>query len=540
MISTSEDVPQNNGDSCQFARHNPQIRGHHHFIPQHNLSGSPHFTEFMPYLPTMQQLPPIMFHTSHLDKHHGLLSEPNNYNDEQDDIEIVIHMDHTDTLFGKSKIFPNSKNSFEANDSPEVGLQRQLEYYFSRQNLANDAFLLSNMDQDLYVSIAVIAQFKRVREWTTDLNAITETLRRSSKVIVDETGTKVKPNLSLERTTVILRDVPESTEEEINHMLSDLDLPPIKNIRHDMEMWYITFESEEEALKMLYDIRGKSFKGKPLAARMKSEPTLGNIQARWLLETKKRKNEKVHALLTAHKTFDVSQTERFQTPIINSYNGDSKQAWHVKQKNLPRRNIHHNYSNRQMGSRTNQKQHWRSKISETNKSLVPENRQDVNDLNSHINRLRIEKHKQVYGNHSNELAENTVARSKRRGGLPHKGLKETRPVVSVDKKAAENEASISSFAQKVKQTRCKDKQEGSGRESFPPLPSKGSDSEMAKAHNMGIQGQHKIDAVGKNGKSDESIGEGRSKEVVEHDLQHHHNPSPGPLITSSYADMLKR
>ncbi|KAI8097418.1 uncharacterized protein BX664DRAFT_356665 [Halteromyces radiatus] len=160
-------------------------------------------------------------------------------------------------------------------------LQRQLEYYFSRQNLANDSYLVSQMNPDLYVPIATIAKFRRVLDITTDMDLIVSTLRRSPVVIVNETGTMVKPNISVQRTTVILRDVADTNETEIKQFLQELGTPPIKSIKNEYaNMWYITFESEDHALKMLYDCRGKSFKGQPVAARMKSEPVVGSIQAR--------------------------------------------------------------------------------------------------------------------------------------------------------------------------------------------------------------------------------------------------------------------
>jgi hypothetical protein len=39
-------------------------------------------------------------------------------------------------------------------------------------------------------------------------------------------------------------------------------------------MWYITLESEDDAVKLLFNVRGKSYKGQQIAARMKSEPVL--------------------------------------------------------------------------------------------------------------------------------------------------------------------------------------------------------------------------------------------------------------------------
>lgn len=42
----------------------------------------------------------------------------------------------------------------------EEAVIKQIDYYFSRQNLANDAYLVSQMDSDMWVPIATIAGFK--------------------------------------------------------------------------------------------------------------------------------------------------------------------------------------------------------------------------------------------------------------------------------------------------------------------------------------------------------------------------------------------
>lgn len=131
------------------------------------------------------------------------------------------------------------------------------------------------MDSDLYVPISLVANFRRVREWTTNINVIVQALRDSPNVIVDESGTKVKPNISVQRNTVILRDVPECTQDEIIELLKELNSPPVQSIKQDIgNMWYFTFESEDDALKLLLGVRGKSFKDQAIAARMKSEPAL--------------------------------------------------------------------------------------------------------------------------------------------------------------------------------------------------------------------------------------------------------------------------
>ncbi len=53
----------------------------------------------------------------------------------------------------------------------------QLEYYFSRENLAHDSYLMSQMDSDQYVPIWTIANFNAIKKLTSDINLVTQVLR---------------------------------------------------------------------------------------------------------------------------------------------------------------------------------------------------------------------------------------------------------------------------------------------------------------------------------------------------------------------------
>jgi hypothetical protein len=86
------------------------------------------------------------------------------------------------------------------------------------------------MDSELYVPISVVASFNKVKAWNTDYDTIVRALKSIPSVIVDETNTKVKPNISTQRTTIILRDVDSSATKEViasdackSNMLSLLD-----------------------------------------------------------------------------------------------------------------------------------------------------------------------------------------------------------------------------------------------------------------------------------------------------------------------------
>ena len=49
-------------------------------------------------------------------------------------------------------------------------IKKQIEYYFSKENLGSDAFLMSQMDASMSVSIAVIMKVKLHRQ-TNDLTS---------------------------------------------------------------------------------------------------------------------------------------------------------------------------------------------------------------------------------------------------------------------------------------------------------------------------------------------------------------------------------
>ena len=91
-------------------------------------------------------------------------------------------------------------------------LTHQLEYYFSRENLAHDSYLMSQMDSDQFVPIGIIANFNQIKKLTNDIKLVTQVLRESPNVQVDVEGLKVRPNHT--RCTVILREIPDNTPQE--------------------------------------------------------------------------------------------------------------------------------------------------------------------------------------------------------------------------------------------------------------------------------------------------------------------------------------
>ena len=80
-----------------------------------------------------------------------------------------------------------------------------------------------------------------------------------------------------ERTTVIVRDVPDdATSEQITEVFSS-DLVVPKSVRPDIgNTWYVTFDSEALAVAALSASRDKTIAGAPIRGRLKSELSLPN------------------------------------------------------------------------------------------------------------------------------------------------------------------------------------------------------------------------------------------------------------------------
>ncbi|XP_074591152.1 la-related protein 1C-like [Curcuma longa] len=75
-------------------------------------------------------------------------------------------------------------------DHARVMLLKQIEYYFSNENLYKDVFLKKNMDDQGWVPISLIAGFNRVKQLTNDIHLIVDALRDST--LVEIQGEKVR------------------------------------------------------------------------------------------------------------------------------------------------------------------------------------------------------------------------------------------------------------------------------------------------------------------------------------------------------------
>ncbi|RDX84741.1 La-related protein 1A, partial [Mucuna pruriens] len=74
--------------------------------------------------------------------------------------------------------------------SLRTGIVKQIDYYFSDENLQNDHYLISLMDDQGWVPISTVAGFKRVKRMSTDIPFILDALQSSNTVEVQ--GDKIR------------------------------------------------------------------------------------------------------------------------------------------------------------------------------------------------------------------------------------------------------------------------------------------------------------------------------------------------------------
>jgi la-related protein 4 len=142
-------------------------------------------------------------------------------------------------------------------------LRHQIEYYFSKDNLATDKYLLSQMDGDHFVPISVLANFNQVKRLSSDVNLIIEAVKESNSLQLDPTNTKIRA-IPEKRCILILREIPKETPKEVMiYRLSLLLLYFPQSVFMlfkgegcpnfiscdfaENDCWYVTFCSEDEA-----------------------------------------------------------------------------------------------------------------------------------------------------------------------------------------------------------------------------------------------------------------------------------------------------
>ncbi len=176
-------------------------------------------------------------------------------------------------------------------------IRKQVEFYFSPSNLSMDKFLVSQMDPQMFVPLQVVANFKKVQFLTKvriilllltllvsshslflqDMAQIVASISGSTEVILDESGTRIRPNMTNKRHTLIIRDIPTSTPEaEVIAIFNQPGAPRVISVRSEVgNNWFCEFQDEESTMRALdWSRESGKFNGEPIKVRVKSESIL--------------------------------------------------------------------------------------------------------------------------------------------------------------------------------------------------------------------------------------------------------------------------
>lgn len=183
-------------------------------------------------------------------------------------------------------------------------IMHQLEFYFSRENLLHDKYLLSQMDNDQYVPISILVafnmmrkQFSRSPRFEQQQQSVDERVRfvaatvseyaaaQLTQLQLDPTQTKMRAQHK--RSVVIVREIDKDTPLEVITGL--FDKCQAKCVQCEFagnRSWYLTFRDELEAQIAVQHLKEEvqTFNGEALYARIKTLPmprvSLPNSQAK--------------------------------------------------------------------------------------------------------------------------------------------------------------------------------------------------------------------------------------------------------------------
>lgn len=155
-------------------------------------------------------------------------------------------------------------------------VRNQVEFYFSKENLQSDTYLMKLMDANMSAPLSAIMKFAKMKLLTEDEAIVRNALSTSTVVTLVDDRIKSLTKL-VQRSTIILREIPSDTKEEDVRAIFDFEgCKPIHSVRSDVgDTWFVVMESEEHAKDTMLDLKLKkrTFNGQYVKCRLKSEPS---------------------------------------------------------------------------------------------------------------------------------------------------------------------------------------------------------------------------------------------------------------------------
>ncbi len=192
--------------------------------------------------------------------------------------------DYSSSLSGESVQHEKTGEDEAAATAPQLSreelleaVRTRLEELFSLSSLKAGTFPAGNMNAQMCVPVDVVAQMSQIRVLTQDEDDIVEAAKGCSACIATPDG--IRPNMRSERNTIILREIPSNTDSRrVEAIFKDAGMEMPVTVRSDVgDTWFVTFKSEDDAMKYILALRDHAFEGKPIKARLKSENLLRSI-----------------------------------------------------------------------------------------------------------------------------------------------------------------------------------------------------------------------------------------------------------------------
>jgi len=156
-------------------------------------------------------------------------------------------------------------------------VRKQVEFYFSKDNLVNDPYLMKLMDSNMSAPISAIMKFAKLSALTSDEAVVRNSLTSSTLVTIVDDRIKSVAKAG-NRATIILREIPSDVPESEVRAIFDFETcKPLHSVRSDVgDTWFVVMESEEDAKDTLLDLKLKKrmFRGASVKCRLKSEASI--------------------------------------------------------------------------------------------------------------------------------------------------------------------------------------------------------------------------------------------------------------------------
>lgn len=123
--------------------------------------------------------------------------------------------------------FYYNSNNYINLDSPTLKdyIKKQIEYYFSEENLMRDFFLRRKMDPEGYLPITLIASFHRVQALTNNLSLVVEAISASDKLELYSAAFKVRAKHDPLKWPILDSNRGELEQSAVHHLVPPPPLP---------------------------------------------------------------------------------------------------------------------------------------------------------------------------------------------------------------------------------------------------------------------------------------------------------------------------